>query len=784
MAEHEEEIVQDNFVETLNNVIGFTPAFTHFIIEQGITDAEILAQVDDTTITEMFARQQLRNVTVVMKMRFWALRYWAQMALASSRPINLEDFNQDTANRVQLEMSTSATLKDNKSRLSSKSDAVAPEKFNGKSRSWKEWSASFIGWLAQIPGSNDIPLSYVLRDDDEISDDDYAEMEGTMKQIYDADLQGIYFDRDNYQVYQKLKSQLIGSIAETHLTAFEKTSNGRTAWFHLKTCYEGDDAKNTAITQARKEIRDATWERNSRNWTFDSYCMRHVKAYNTLAKYGIITDGATKVRDFLRGIHNNAVQAIKVDILSNPNTKDNLEKAIISFKDTMATLDIISPHKYADQDERRIGAAHRDGRSSQRGRGNPQSGRSAQQSYQPRNGYRGGYKGSRGGGGRYQGSYHGGRGQGQHQDDGLLLDKKVLDQMTAKQRAAFYQGREKMRSNPRTENPTGESNDRQIGAVNAATPPPYVPPPPPVMNVPSQEEESRLSAASSHFGRQGQNNRNIQNRIGASQSSDRRMGEYSHDFRRTTATNRHSDDYNLRARAEIDIRADTICAGATFALIEDTRKVCDVGGFHDSMSPIKGVPVGTCATAYDHPDLQETIILCFPQSLYFGSQMEHSLINPNQLRDFWIRVDSTPKQYDVNSNHAIIVPEEDVTIPLQLYGCISYFPTRLPTPQELNDCRYITLSNEKEWDPYSDRFTEQERPQVQRVVAATSTTDRRHEIDAPALAQRLPIHRDGIAAIPLPIRRPIRNSKWKGGAEHHRVKVAGEGALREQGGGH
>ena len=75
MAEQEEVVVHDDFIGTLNNVIGFTPAFTNFIIEQGITDAEILARVDDTTITEMFARQQLRNVTVVMKMKFRALRY-------------------------------------------------------------------------------------------------------------------------------------------------------------------------------------------------------------------------------------------------------------------------------------------------------------------------------------------------------------------------------------------------------------------------------------------------------------------------------------------------------------------------------------------------------------------------------------------------------------------------------------------------------------------------------------------------------------------------------------
>ena len=731
----DEEEEGNPFIDVLHNVVGLTPAFTNVIIAEGINDAQILARVDDTTITEMFAKQQLRNVTVVMKMKFRALRYWAQMLLASNRPIELEDFTAVTANRVQLEMSTSASFKENKTRSSTKSDATAPEKFNGKARNWKEWSSAFTGYLAQLPGSNDIPLSYVVRDDEEITQEDYEAMEGTMKQIYDAELQGIYFDRDNYQVYQKIKSQLSGGIAETHLTEFEKTSNGRAAWMHLKTCYEGEDAKNTAISQARKEIRDASWERNTRNWTFDSYCLRHIKAYNTLKKYGIETDGATKVRDFLHGIHNSHVQAIKTTILLNPATKTDLERAIVAFKDSMAALDIVSNNTIANQDDRKIGAITRGGgRGSHRGRN--QGGRSAQQSYNPRQGYRGGYKGGRGSGGRFTG----GRGQGQSQqsDDGLLLDKKILDQMTPKQRAAFYQGREKMRANPRTEAATTSSNvDRNVGATNLAAPPAYMPPPPPVIQVHSNEDESRLSAASSQFGKQGQTSRNLQNKVGAVLSSDRRSYVPIPEPRSSKSINRSGEDYSLRARAEMDSRADTICAGATFVLLEDTRKICDVGGFHESMPSIKGVPVGTCATAYDHPDLQETLILCFPQSLYFGNQMEHSLINPNQLRDFGIRVDSTPKQYDPNSNHAIMIPEEDIVIPLKLHGCISYFPTRLPTPQELNDCRYIELSSEQEWNPYSDRFGEQERPFRNRVVAATSTTDRRHEIDAPTLAQRL-----------------------------------------------
>jgi hypothetical protein len=60
---------------------------------------------------------------------------------------------------------------------------------------------------------------------------------------------------------------------------------------------------------------------------------------------------------------------------------------------------------------------------------------------------------------------------------------------------------------------------------------------------------------------------------GAITSSVRRMGK--------TLRYDTPSDYSRRARAEIDTRADTVCAGCTFVLYETTGKVVDVSGFHD-----------------------------------------------------------------------------------------------------------------------------------------------------------------------------------------------------------
>jgi len=128
-------------------------------------------------------------------------------------------------------------------------------------------------------------------------------------------------------------------------------------------------------------------------------------------------------------------------------------------------------------------------------------------------------------------------------------------------------------------------------------------------------------------------------------------------------------DYNKRARAEIDGRADTVCAGSTFHFLEESNHYCVAYGFHSDMKPIENVPVATVATAYDQPSLQETIILIFHEALYFGDSMEHSLLCPMQLRHNGIKVDQSPRQYDPASIHGLLVPqeeEEDLYIPFAL----------------------------------------------------------------------------------------------------------------------
>ena len=230
---------------------------------------------------------------------------------------------------------------------------------------------------------------------------------------------------------------------------------------------------------------------------------------------------------------------------------------------------------------------------------------------------------------------------------------------------------------------------------------------------PANLEQSSLSSASSKFGAKGNWSSTSWGQSDNTGQGHRKQGAIRTSNRRIARSQRitHPTNYNLEARAEIDSRADTVCGGATFELYSPTGKIVDVNRFHVTMDTIKNVQIGTLITAIDLKD--ETIIAVFHQRLFFRNTMEHSLIPPAQLWDNDIIVDITPRsKSNGKSIHGIYSPDDEVHIPFDLHGCITYFPTRLPTDYDKDNCRWITLTSEREWDPYSDHFRASEQAAI------------------------------------------------------------------------
>ena len=149
---------------------------------------------------------------------------------------------------------------------------------------------------------------------------------------------------------------------------------------------------------------------------------------------------------------------------------------------------------------------------------------------------------------------------------------------------------------------------------------------------------------------------------------------------------------------EMDSNADTCCAGNNFTVLSLTRRTADVYPYNSSYSPVCNVPIATAATAYDDPDTGQTFILVLHECLYYGNKLDHSLINPNQLRFGGTPVWDNP--YD-SSHDTSIECSDGLTIPLKFDGVKGIFQSRSPTTQELNDCVHVHLTSDREWNPHN-----------------------------------------------------------------------------------
>ena len=150
---------------------------------------------------------------------------------------------------------------------------------------------------------------------------------------------------------------------------------------------------------------------------------------------------------------------------------------------------------------------------------------------------------------------------------------------------------------------------------------------------------------------------------------------------------------------EADSNADTCCLGKNFIVLEYTQRTADVYPYDTSYSPLTNVPIVTAATAWDDPSNNTTWLLIVNEGLFYGDKLDHSLLNPNQIRHFGNIFQDNP--YDRENELAITCPDM-LKIPLETKGTKIRFNSRVPTMEELNSipetCQ-VHLTSPHPWNP-------------------------------------------------------------------------------------
>ena len=151
----------------------------------------------------------------------------------------------------------------------------------------------------------------------------------------------------------------------------------------------------------------------------------------------------------------------------------------------------------------------------------------------------------------------------------------------------------------------------------------------------------------------------------------------------------------VHGNLEMDSHADTCVLGKNCIQLHSTGRECDVFPYTDDYDGITDVPIVSGATAWTDQETGETFILVIHESLWMPDQVEHTLLNPNQLRSFGSTVQDNP----FAGTMYIESPGGDVKIPMSLEGSNVALKTRTPTQDELDNCSHIELTSQHLWDP-------------------------------------------------------------------------------------
>ena len=152
---------------------------------------------------------------------------------------------------------------------------------------------------------------------------------------------------------------------------------------------------------------------------------------------------------------------------------------------------------------------------------------------------------------------------------------------------------------------------------------------------------------------------------------------------------------------DFDSHADTCCMGRNFAPLYFTDEVVDVTPFTDRYTAMRDVPIASGATHIQLHDGTE-YILEVHQGLWFGDQLESSLLNPYQVRAKGIHVWDNP--CDPKHKLSMHDPDLGISVPLEMVGTFCSFASRVPTDDELTSLPHIAITDTSRWDPSQASF--------------------------------------------------------------------------------
>ena len=213
----------------------------------GLTEKDIWDMAEEfskRTVVQGTISFGLRRIKLLLGVMHWVQDQDRCYRMASINDVQDADEFQGILN-VAIERAALRKVEDDQVKTISK--AANPGKFKDE-RKWPDWEPAFINYLSTIPSLYHVPLSYVVREnEDPAHDRDFGE-DFQAEMIAYEPLHGAHFRADARCVHQLLKNYLVSETAEQWIKGLEVHGNGRRDMMALKEHYSGEGNASRCIT--------------------------------------------------------------------------------------------------------------------------------------------------------------------------------------------------------------------------------------------------------------------------------------------------------------------------------------------------------------------------------------------------------------------------------------------------------------------------------------------------------------------------------------------------------
>jgi hypothetical protein len=213
-----------------------------------------------------------------------ALAHWVQDFHRVSGTPSIEGLSEGTFTEQLRRAQTR-----NKIRKALKSNDVPSESSPGpleKESKWKEWEEKFVNYLRLHLGANGVPLSYVIRaNDDPDTEDIWTQTDFIRETVACAPLSGEFYDADKLTVYNLIISFTTGQPSGDWVKKTEKAQDGRKSMQALRDHFlgEGNGSRNISDAEA---LKNTLVYKNERSMAFETFLTQTQRMFNIYSQEG------------------------------------------------------------------------------------------------------------------------------------------------------------------------------------------------------------------------------------------------------------------------------------------------------------------------------------------------------------------------------------------------------------------------------------------------------------------------------------------------------------------